>query len=165
MAFRHLMPLEQHQRLFPVRNPFTSKADFFTSGSSRIWFCILLDANETKHRIVSLITVQQGKFWKRLGLKCFFGKLKSASWNGFVILISTSWLAAVDCSTCRWIGRNFWGLIIQKRRSEFFIYYQHLTSMIRSNFRKFKVDLNPSYRMLLNFAKIATYHSYQLLIT
>ena len=57
VAFRHLMLLESRQRLFPVWKPFRNKADFLTSGSSKIWFCILLHANETQHRIALLIIV------------------------------------------------------------------------------------------------------------
>ena len=31
-------------------------------------------------------------------------------------------------------------------------------------FQKFKVALNPMYRISLNFAKVASYHAYQMLI-
>ena len=57
VAFRDLMLLESRQAFFPVWKPFRNKADFLTSGSWKIWFCTLLHANETQHRLALLIIV------------------------------------------------------------------------------------------------------------
>ena len=73
-------------------------------------FCCM----QIKHNTESLYSLQYSQGNSRNHLEwnarfclpqCFFGKLKSAGWNGSVMLISTASLA-VDWSTCCWIGEG-----------------------------------------------------------
>ena len=101
--------LNRANAFFHFENPLEIKQTYFWELEDLILHFVAYKWNTTQNRFAHYSVARKipKATWTEMRdsvcHNAFFGKLKSASLNGSVILISTASLA-VDWSTCRWIG-------------------------------------------------------------